>query len=166
MGNCRGNRYSTAHVSLNPAQGDAFWRFSWDDIGRFDLPAMIDYVIDKTNQPQIQYIGHSQGTTVFWVMCHHRPEYNAKILAMHAMAGAAFMSNTLSPFARFLANYLTTTELALEYLGNYYFAPNDEATIQGGFNDCKDGAPNQLMCANVIFLLAGYNQAELNMVSN
>lgn len=125
---------------------------------------MIDYVIEQTAQPKIQYIGHSQGTTVFWVMCHHHPEYNQKILAMHAMAGAAFMSNTLSPFARWLATYLTTTELALQYLGEYYFAPNDEATIQGGFDNCQDGAPAQLMCANIIFLLAGYNMAELNTV--
>lgn len=163
MGNCRGNRYSTAHTTLDPAQ-EAFWRFSWDEIGRFDIPALIDHVISATGQPSIQYVGHSQGTTVFWVMCHHRPEYNSKILAMHAMAGAAFMSNTLSPFAIFLSNYLLTTESALEYLGQYYFAPNDEATIQGGFDDCKDGAPNQQMCANVIFLLAGFNSAEMNMV--
>lgn len=165
MGNCRGNRYSTNHVSLDPRAGPAFWNFSWDEIGQFDLPAMIDYVIAQTGQPRIQYIGHSQGTTVFWVMCHLRPEYNSKILAMHAMAGAAWMHNTLSPFARWLATFLVTTEMALEYLGEYYFAPTDEAQIQGGFDDCQDGAPNQQMCANIIFLIAGFNMAEMNMVS-
>lgn len=163
MGNCRGNRYSTAHVSLSP-ESDTFWRFSWDEIGQFDLPAMIDYVIDATGQPQIQYIGHSQGTTTFWVMCHHRPDYNSKISAMHAMAGAAWMHNTLSPFTRWLATWLTTVEMALEYLGEMYFAPTDEAQIQGGFDDCQDGAPDQRMCANIIFLIAGYNPAEMNMV--
>lgn len=164
MGNCRGNRYSTAHVSLSTSE-DAFWRFSWDQIGEFDLPAMIDYVIAQTGQPRIQYIGHSQGTTVFWVMCNLRPSYNSKILAMHALAGAAWMHNTLSPFTRWLATFLTTTEQALEELGQHYFAPTDEAQIQGGFDDCQDGAPNQDMCANIIFLIAGFNPAEMNMVS-
>lgn len=164
MGNCRGNRYSTDHVTLDPTNGPEFWQFSWDEIGMYDLPAMIDYVIENTGQPRIQYVGHSQGTTVFWVMCHLRREYNSKILAMHAMAGAAWMHNTLSPFARWLATFLVSTEMALEYLGEYYFAPNDEATIQGGFDDCQDGADNQLMCANIIFLIAGFNMAEMNMV--
>lgn len=164
LGNCRGNRYSTAHVSLDTASED-FWRFSWDEIGNFDLPAMIDYVIAETGQASIQYIGHSQGTTAFWVMCHLRPEYNDRILAMHAMAGAAWMHNTLSPFNRWMAMFVLTTEQALQQLGRTYFAPTDEAMIQGGFEDCQDGAPSQLMCANVIFLMAGFNPAEMNMVS-
>lgn len=163
MGNCRGNRYSTAHRTLDPVNED-FWRFSWDEIGQFDLPAMIDHVIDHTGQPRIQYIGHSQGTTVFWVMCNLRFDYNQKILAMHAMAGAAWMHNTLSPYARWLANFVNTVEQALEHVGTHYFAPTDESQIQGGFDDCQDGAPNQAMCANVIFLIAGFNPAEMNMV--
>lgn len=165
LGNCRGNRYSTAHRTLDP-NSQAFWMFSWDEIGRFDLPAMIDYVIDQTGQPRIQYIGHSQGTTSFWVMCSQRPDYNSKILAMHALAGAAWMHNTISPFTRWLALNLRSTEAALEALGDWYFAPTDEVQIQGGFDDCADGAPNQLMCANIIFLIAGYNLAEMNMVSH
>lgn len=165
MGNCRGNRYSLGHTHLDPTDGGEFWMFSWHELGTRDLPALIDYVIDQTGQPRIQYIGHSQGTTIFWVLCSERPDYNDKILAMHAMAPAAFMHNTLSPFARWLAIFLTSTEMALQYLGQYYFAPNDEAAIEGGFRDCEDGAPNQQMCANVIFLIAGFNTVEMNNVS-
>lgn len=62
MGNARGNAYSRRHVSLNPDSilNTNFWKFSWDEIGNFDLPAMIDYVLEATNEPRLHYIGHSQ----------------------------------------------------------------------------------------------------------
>jgi Partial alpha/beta-hydrolase lipase region len=58
MGNSRGNSYSRAHRTLDP-DGAEYWDFSWHEIGVFDLPASIDYVLDKTGQEQLQYIGYS-----------------------------------------------------------------------------------------------------------
>ena len=48
---------------------ESFWQFSWDQMGLYDLPTMLQYVKDATEQ-QIIYIGHSMGTTAFWVMCN------------------------------------------------------------------------------------------------
>jgi len=47
MGNCRGNRYSRNHTHLSVKKKD-FWDFSFHEVGTYDLPTMIDYVIDKT----------------------------------------------------------------------------------------------------------------------
>ncbi|KAI8427544.1 hypothetical protein MSG28_002059 [Choristoneura fumiferana] len=63
--------------------------FSWHEIGYYDLPAMIDYVIKNTKVSKLQYVGFSQGTTAFWVMASTRPEYNDKISAMQALAPIA-----------------------------------------------------------------------------
>ena len=41
--NCVNFRYSRNHTHLNPNE-EPFWRFSWDQMGRFDLPAMLDRV--------------------------------------------------------------------------------------------------------------------------
>lgn len=68
--------------------------------GVIDLPAMIDYVLNATNQSSLFYAGHSQGTTAFFVMCSERPEYNTKIKVMHALAPVVFMSNAKSPVLR------------------------------------------------------------------
>lgn len=59
MGNCRGNRYSRAHVKLSPDKKE-FWDFSFHEIGVFDVPAMIDFILEETRYPKIHYIGHSQ----------------------------------------------------------------------------------------------------------
>lgn len=110
MGNARGNTYSRAHVSMNPDRR-GFWQFSWHEIGIFDLPAMIDYVLKQTNQKNLHYAGHSQGTTAFWVMASERPEYNAKIRSMQALAPVAFMSNLRSPFVRAMTLFLNTLDV-------------------------------------------------------
>lgn len=89
MGNARGNSYSRKHVSYDPdgdrANRERFWTFSWHEIGVIDVPDMIDYVLLTTNQTSLFYVGHSQGTTSFFVMCSERPEYNEKIKMMHAV---------------------------------------------------------------------------------
>lgn len=163
LGNARGNRYSRRHISISP-ESSQFWQFSWHEVGTTDLPNTIDFILSTTGHEQLHYIGHSQGTTVFWVMCAERPEYNSKILSMQALAPAAYMHHTRSPYIIWLSSFLTSTTIALQWMGVHYFAPTSEMDILAGEEECRDGAPTQEMCANTIFLLAGYNSEEMNMV--
>jgi pimeloyl-ACP methyl ester carboxylesterase len=41
----------------------------------YDLPASIEYVKEATGAKKINYIGHSQGTTVFFMLYMHNPSY-------------------------------------------------------------------------------------------
>jgi pimeloyl-ACP methyl ester carboxylesterase len=61
-------------------------------MGYFDIPATIDHIIATTGQ-KIYYIGHSMGTTMFFVMTSTRPEYNEKLRLAVALAPAAFLWN-------------------------------------------------------------------------
>lgn len=116
MGNARGSRYSRHHMSLDPdgrrSERKQFWSFSWHEIGMIDLPTMIDYVLEKTNYEKLHYIGHSQGTTSFFVMASERPEYNNKILSMQALAPVAYMSNLRSPLLRLANIFLNTIDVS------------------------------------------------------
>ena len=72
--------------------------YSWNEIGIYDIPAMIDHIIEQTTQEKIFMVTHSQGGTAFFVMASERPEYQEKIIALSALAPAVFMSrigNTL-----------------------------------------------------------------------
>lgn len=84
MGNARGNTYSRRHVTLKPSD-PKFWEFSWHEIGVYDIPSTIDYILWQTNQTKLAYVGHSQGVTSLFVMLSERPEYNDKISIAHAM---------------------------------------------------------------------------------
>ncbi|KAJ2951449.1 hypothetical protein O0L34_g13602 [Tuta absoluta] len=94
FGNYRGNTHSRNHVTLNPddpGQSAQFFDFSWEEIGIYDTPAMIDYILAYTGQEKLHYIGHSQGGTSFFVMGAMRPEYNEKMASVHLMAAVGYM---------------------------------------------------------------------------
>lgn len=113
LGNARGNTHSRRHVTLDPARDAKFWNFSWHQIGLYDLPAMIDYALQVTGEAALHYVGHSQGTTAFFVMTSLRPEYNGKIRSMQALAPVAFMGHLQSPFLRVLAPFVDQIEVRM-----------------------------------------------------
>lgn len=70
---------------------------SWHEMGIYDLPAIIDYILANGNGEQkLFYVGHSMGTTMFFVMGSERPEYNNKIRASFQLAPVAYMSHVKS----------------------------------------------------------------------
>jgi pimeloyl-ACP methyl ester carboxylesterase len=95
LGNARGSKYSQEHVK-HPYNSKHFWNFSWEEIGLYDLPAMIEFSIDKSNSSKVNYIGHSQGCTTVVALLASRPEYNNLISQMHLMAPAVFMDGATS----------------------------------------------------------------------
>lgn len=43
LGNGRGSTYARAHTTLKTSD-NAFWDFSWHEMGLEDLPALVDYI--------------------------------------------------------------------------------------------------------------------------
>lgn len=111
MGNTRGNKYSRSHKYLDPDNDNDFWDYSWHQMGLYDLPEMIDYVLEYTGEESMFYIGHSQGTTDFYVMTSQKPEYNSKIRAMFSLAPIAYMNHLTSPLLRIMALFDGTVEV-------------------------------------------------------
>lgn len=64
---------------------------SWHEIGVYDIPAFVDFVIEKTSFQKVYYIGHSQGTTALAVFLSERPEYNDKIMLSCLMGSVISM---------------------------------------------------------------------------
>ena len=89
LGNARGNKYSTNHRNLSSLSME-FWNFSWHEIGFYDLPAMMNYMLNVTKTTKAFYAGHSQGTTSFLVLLSTQPKFNEKIIQAHLMAPSAF----------------------------------------------------------------------------
>ena len=48
LGNYRGNTYSRGHISLNADTDSEFWQFTWDEMAKYDLPTMMNYVLEET----------------------------------------------------------------------------------------------------------------------
>ncbi|KAI1306442.1 Lipase member M [Halotydeus destructor] len=95
LGNFRGNHYSAKHKRLT-TDDLSYWDFSIDELVQYDLPAMIDHIIETTGQPSIRYIGFSQGTTAMFGLLSEKPEYNAKLKPYIAMAPIISYYNSTS----------------------------------------------------------------------
>ncbi|XP_055839358.1 lipase 3-like [Episyrphus balteatus] len=161
MGNVRGNRYSKNHTSLN-SDYQEFWDFTFHEMGKYDLPAIIDYVLEKNGHEKLHYIGHSQGTAVFWVLCSEQPSFAEKIESMHALAPIAYISDMKSPLFRTLVLFLDFLTTATRVLRITEFMPNTKFLVDNSQVVCHDNAMTQDVCSNILFLVAGYNSEQLN----
>lgn len=163
MGNARGNRYSRKHAKYSPLS-KIFWNFDWHEIGIRDLPAMIDFIRFYTGEDKVRYFGHSQGTTAFLLLNSLNLKFKNRIKSAHLLAPPAFMNHVKSPIAKLAAPLLGQPNAFVELLGSVEFLPNTKAQELFGNTACKDTSAFQIFCSNVVFLLAGFDQENLNKV--
>ncbi|KAJ2951436.1 hypothetical protein O0L34_g13589 [Tuta absoluta] len=162
---CRGTtEESQGHVNLTlPKDAHQYWDFSWDEIGRYDLPATIDLVLKETGKSKLIYVGFSQGTTSFYVMASERPKYAEKISLMISLAPAAWISNMKSPILRFLSHVLAPfSGVIRNVIGFDRF--NAKNPIVQFITDyiCGVSVVATLVCGNVQFSLFGFDYAQVN----
>lgn len=65
LGNNRGNKYSMLHTTLDAEKDSKYWRYSFVEMSKYDLPAFISYIRDNTGMlahEKMTYLAHSQGT--------------------------------------------------------------------------------------------------------
>ncbi|KAH0623594.1 hypothetical protein JD844_006513 [Phrynosoma platyrhinos] len=99
LGNSRGNTWSRKHIKYTVEQ-EEFWMFSYDEMAKYDVPATINFILNKTGQEQIFYIGHSQGTTMAFIAFSTMPQVAKKIKMFFGLAPAATVKFSTSPMTK------------------------------------------------------------------
>ncbi|XP_057376937.1 gastric triacylglycerol lipase-like [Daphnia carinata] len=156
LGNFRGNRFSRRHVTLSPKQTD-FWRFSWDEIGNFDIPALINYILSVTGLPTISYIGHSLGCGVFFIAMVKHPELNAKIDAMIAFGPVSSFAHSNALVFRAMTSFGKAIDTMFRRIGTRVFMDN---TGKGHYFQqllCGQTYQQANLCAKFLNIYAGWN---------
>lgn len=162
VGNARGNKHSRDHLTLDPNIDSAFWDFSFHEIGYYDIPAMIDHVLMHTQQERLFYVGHSQGTTVYYVMLSERPEYNDKIIAQYSLSPIAFVSHLFGPMLRMLTYFEKVIKFSVDLL-NIHELKHNNIIFKYFFHKFCSTHFVQELCAREIFSVTGHNPKEFNM---
>ncbi|XP_004701412.1 lysosomal acid lipase/cholesteryl ester hydrolase isoform X2 [Echinops telfairi] len=158
MGNSRGNTWSRGHKRFSVFQ-DEFWAFSFDEMALYDLPASINLVLNKTGQEQLYYVGHSQGTTIGFVAFSQIPELAKRIKVFFALAPVATVKFATSPIMKLVP---IPDEVYEKIFGTKEFLPENEVLKWLGSHICTHVFLKEL-CGNLIFLLCGFNERNLNM---
>ena len=96
LGNARGSTYSREHVKLK-VESKEFWKFSFHEIGLYDVSAMLNFMLDHSKESKTFYVGHSQGSSSLLALLSTSPKYNQKIIEGHLLAPAVFMQHATSP---------------------------------------------------------------------
>jgi lysosomal acid lipase/cholesteryl ester hydrolase len=69
-------------------------------MGKYDVPAVINYILTASSQTSLYWIGHSLGAQQFFIAMTLHPELNSKIRTMFALAPASYVGNTTNIFLR------------------------------------------------------------------
>uniref|UniRef100_A0A182SF07 Lipase n=1 Tax=Anopheles maculatus TaxID=74869 RepID=A0A182SF07_9DIPT len=163
LADMRGNRYSQGHTRLNSSSPE-YWDFSWHEMGYYDLPAAIDYILRQTGARQLNYIGHSQGTTVFFVMASSRPEYNEKIAHMYALSPAVCLKRVRSPPVRWLLQHVFALKDLFDAFGVQQFLPHTSSQYEMSRILCPLNDPNNI-CMQVVSMTVGPNPDMTDMTA-
>ena len=95
LGNNRGNKYGREHESLS-VKSSSFWDFSFQEMGKRDLPAILKKILEVTGKDKVSYVGHSQGNTqMFASMCsdHSSDIVNKHIDVFVALSPVVYLAN-------------------------------------------------------------------------
>ncbi|XP_057592415.1 lysosomal acid lipase/cholesteryl ester hydrolase isoform X2 [Hippopotamus amphibius kiboko] len=159
MGNSRGNTWSRKHKTLSVSQ-DEFWAFSYDEMANYDLPASINFILNKTGQAQVYYVGHSQGTTIGFIAFSRIPELAKKIKMFFALAPVVLADFATSPLIKLgqLPEFLIK-----DLFGVKEFLPQSAVMEWLSTHICAHVILKEL-CGNVFFVLCGFNERNLNML--
>lgn len=161
MSNARGTRYSCKHISLNPTgrQSKQFWAFSWHEIGIYDLPSNIDYILAQTNHTKLHYVGYSQGCNTFFAMASVLPEYNNKIILNTAIAPSSQIR--LSPVIRRVSEVLyKLLKSVVDNFGVHYFQIGHPFLIEMATAACTrtvQQTSSHITCRLLVLLLVQTN---------
>ncbi|XP_003745768.1 gastric triacylglycerol lipase [Galendromus occidentalis] len=160
LGNVRGNTYSRRHVNMS-ADSKKFWEFTFDEFIDFDVPAMIDFVLNKTGKESLYYVGHSQGTIVMFGLLSTRMEYQKKIKAFAAMGPVTNVTSITSP-VRYIAPFAHDIDFIIEFLGSGEFG-NQNPFFKAMADTVCSFAVTRDLCEDAIFVVCGIDSNQLNV---
>ncbi|KAF0885722.1 LIPG lipase, partial [Crocuta crocuta] len=158
LGNSRGNTWARKNIYYSPDTIE-FWEFSFDEMAKYDLPATIDFILKKTGQDQLRYVGHSQGTTIGFIAFSTNPKLAKRIKTFYALAPVATVKYTKTLLNKLM---LLPSFVFKLVFGNKIFYPHHFFDQFLATEVCSRQTVD-LLCSNALFIICGFDTSNFNM---
>lgn len=163
LGNARGSTFSLNHTRYDYRHDWRYWDFSFHEMGLYDLPACIDYILAKRRRRSLAYVGHSQGNLAMFILQSVHPEWALKVKPFIAMAPIAVIPNvyygTMRLLIKALAPFITPKRLNRVLKGQ--LLPND-GSIARALDPICAPKPTTIICDIALTLILGDNLVRAN----
>ncbi|NXD25070.1 LIPM Lipase, partial [Spelaeornis formosus] len=157
IGNNRGNSWSRRHRNLS-IDSEEFWDFSFHEMAMYDLPSMVDFILMQTEQEQLFYVSHAQGSSLGFIAFSSLPHLAEKIKLFFALGPLYTFHHSRGPVLKLaffpdqlLKGIFGTRELVL--------VPRKEKALL--VEKCG-GLLAAEVCTDGIFLIGGFDRSNLN----
>jgi len=161
IGNVRGNVYGRNHTTLDIHSHD-FWKFTWDEMVQYDLPAMIDTALRVTNHSSLYYVGHSQGTLMMFAKLSSDSTFTQKIRKFFALAPVCTVKYIQGLLEILAHDLYAGIEIFYKVFGEDEFLPDNNfmKTMEKLF--CEENQGEEQFCMSLMGMIGGSDGSQLN----
>ncbi|XP_074092258.1 lipase member K-like [Macrotis lagotis] len=158
MGNSRGTIWSQKHIHYSPDSLE-FWAFSFDEMAKYDLVATLNFILNKTSQENLYFVGHDQGATIAFAAFSTNPKLAQKIKMFFALAPVVSVRHSKGP----LKTLISTPPFLFKIIfGGRELFPKT-AFSQFLSNQVCSRRGFDHLCTDFLFHVYGYDRENINM---
>ncbi|KAJ6651145.1 hypothetical protein lerEdw1_000765 [Lerista edwardsae] len=157
--NNRGTTWSRRHRYLSIDQ-EQFWNFSFHEMGIYDVPATINFILEKTQQDALYYVGQSQGASIGFIAFSVMPQLAQKVKLFFSLSPGYTLVDMKGVYSVLL---LIPEVVGKAIWGNKEYILLSKRTKDINAKICSYERLDRL-CLQNIFAAAGFNEKNLNAV--
>lgn len=130
-------------------------------MGKYDIPASIRYILAHTHRKRLVYVGHSLGSTLFFIAMIQHPELNKSVELMIGLAPVSSVANLRGMMSLLAKLPVPLLEMKTKAFLSYRGSPLSQKIQR---NLCDRTLFGSYLCRAYIFSIFGYNHKNFNMV--